>query len=66
MNRYPDPNSVVDTLKSNGFRSDYNYRKGLYEYTYGGDYSGSAAQNERMNRDLQDVFDDDSDDDYDD
>ena len=56
MNRYPDPNSVVDTLKSNGFRSDYNSRKELYENTYGGDYSGSPAQNERMNRDLQYLF----------
>lgn len=56
MNRYPDPDSVVDTLKSHHFRSDYDYRKELYEYNYGGNYRGSAAQNERMNRDLQNYF----------
>ena len=67
MNLYPDPNSVVDLLKFNGYRSDYNYRKELYEGAYGGNYIGSPAQNERMNRDLQDVFnDEDDDDDYDD
>lgn len=61
MNRYPDKNSVVDTLKSHGYKSDYDSRKYLYESKYGGEYRGSAQQNERMNRDLQDYFDDDDD-----
>ena len=56
MNRYPDPYSVVDTLKYNGFKSDYNSRKDLYENVYGGNYRGTAEQNTRMNRDLQSIF----------
>ena len=53
MNRFPDPNSVVDSLKSRGFRSDYDYRKDLYEYNYGGNYTGSREQNTRMNNDIK-------------
>jgi len=56
MNRYPDPNSVVDTLKSNGCPSNYEFRKFIYENKYGGNYTGSASQNTRMNRDLQYFF----------
>lgn len=56
MNRYPDPNSVVDTLKSNGYRSDYITRKEIYESSYGGTYTGSASQNTRMNNDLKYIF----------
>ena len=52
MNSYPDYNSVVDTLKSNGYKSDFNTRKYLYENTYGGNYTGSSDQNIRMNKDL--------------
>ena len=57
MNNYPDKNSIVDTLKSRGLRSDFIYRKNIYENHYGGTYTGSASQNERFNRDLQDYFD---------
>ncbi len=56
MNRFPDPNSVVDTLKSHGCPSSYDYRKNLYESNYGGHYTGSASQNIRMNNDLKDYF----------
>ena len=56
MNRYPDPNSVVDTLKSNGYPSDYDTRKEIYESSYGGTYTGSASQNTRMNNDLKYIF----------
>ena len=56
MNGYPDYNSVVDTLKSNGFKSDFNTRKDLYESAYGGNYIGSDSQNIRMNRDLHSFF----------
>ena len=56
MNGYPDPDSVVDTLKSNGFPSDYETRKNLYENNYGGNYTGSASQNIRMNNDLHSIF----------
>ena len=56
MDNYPDKNSVVDTLKSRGYRSDFGFRKELYERTYGGNYTGSASQNVRMNHDLQDAF----------
>ena len=57
MDGYPDPNSVVDTLKSNGYPSDYETRKDLYERAYGGNYTGSAEQNTRMNKDLKNIFD---------
>lgn len=56
MNGYPDRNSVVDTLKSNGCPSDYGFRKELYENTYGGVYHGTASQNVRMNNDLHSIF----------
>lgn len=56
MNGYPDKYSVVDTLKSHGCPSDYNFRKDLYESHYGGNYRGSPEQNTRMNRDLQRGF----------
>ena len=45
MNRYPAPNSVVDTLKSNGYPSSFDDRKYIYENTYGGHYTDSAPQN---------------------
>ncbi len=56
MNGYPDRNSVVDTLKSNGCPSDYGFRKELYENTYGGVYHGTASQNVRMNNALHSIF----------
>ena len=56
MDSYPDPNSVVDTLKSNGYPSDYDTRKEIYERSYGGTYTGSASQNTRMNNDLKSIF----------
>ena len=49
MNNFPDKNSIVDTLKSRGLRSDFIYRKNIYENHYGGTYTGSASQNERFN-----------------
>lgn len=57
MDGYPDYNSVVDTLKSNGFKSDFYSRKEIYESTYGGNYTGSASQNIRMNKDLHSLLD---------
>ena len=56
MNSYPDYNSVIDTLKSNDYKSDFNTRKYLYENTYGGNYTGSSDQNIRMNKDLHSLF----------
>ena len=57
MSRYPDPNSIVDTLKSHGWRSDFNYRKKLYEDIYRDEiYDGSPAQNEKMNNQYQCYF----------
>ena len=53
MSRYPDPNSIVDTLKSHGWRSDFNYRKELYEDIYSDEYHGSPEQNDKMNRQYQ-------------
>ena len=49
MNRYPAPNSVVDTLKSNGYPSSFDDRKYIYENTYRGHYTDLAPQNIRIN-----------------
>ena len=58
MNNYPDKNSIVDTFKTCTDNSSFNSRKKIYENYYGGNYyTGSASQNERFNRDLQDYFD---------
>ena len=53
MSKYPDPNSIVDTLKSHGYPSDFNSRKELYEDIYSDEYIGSSDQNEKMNRQYQ-------------
>ena len=54
MSRYPDLNSIVDTLKSHGWRSDFDYRKELYEDNYSDEeYHGLPEQNEKMNRQYQ-------------
>ena len=49
MNNFPDKNSIVDQLKIRGIDSSFNSRKEMYEDIYGGNYTGSAAQNERFN-----------------
>ena len=56
MSDYPDYNSIVDNLKSHGCPSSFGFRKQLYENTYGGNYTGSASQNIRMNNDLHDIW----------
>ena len=56
MSDYPDYNSIVDNLKSHGCPSSFGFRKQLYENTYGGNYTGSASQNIRMNNDLHDFW----------
>ena len=53
MSRYPDPNSIVDTLKSHGWKSDFNSRKELYEDIYEDEYTGSESQNVKLNRQYQ-------------
>jgi hypothetical protein len=53
MSQYYDKNSVVDTMKFLGMPSDFNSRKKRYEREYGGNYTGTAAQNIKMNKDLQ-------------
>ena len=49
MSKYPDPNSIVDTLKSHGYPSDFNSRKNYYEDIYDDKYTGSPSQNEKLN-----------------
>jgi len=53
MSKYPDPNSIVDTLKSHGYPSDFDSRKELYEENYSDEYTGSEEQNVKMNRQYQ-------------
>ncbi len=57
MDNFPDKNSIVDTLKYRGYKSDFITRKDIYERKYGERYTGSASQNERFNRDLNRYFD---------
>ena len=53
MSKYPDPNSIVDTLKSHGYPSDFDSRKKLYEDIYSDKYTGSEDQNVKMNNQYQ-------------
>ena len=56
MSRYPDPDSIVDTLKSHDWASDFNSRKKLYEEIYSDEYTGSESQNVKLNRQYQCFF----------
>ena len=49
MNNYPDPNSIVDSLKVRGIDSSFGARKDMYENIFGGDYRGTPDQNVRFN-----------------
>lgn len=53
MSKYPDPDSIVDTLKSHGWASDFDSRKKLYEDIYHDEYTGSPSQNVNLNRNYQ-------------
>ena len=46
---YPDPNSVVDSLKSRGFPSDMRFRRGLAPFAGISGYSGTREQNDNLN-----------------
>ena len=50
---FPDPNSVVDSLKSRGYRSDFNSRRELAHDLGMYDYRGTPQQNMALNRYVQ-------------
>ena len=50
-----DNNSVVDSFKRRGLDASFENRERVYynNYGYGQKYTGSAAQNTRMNNDIK-------------
>ncbi len=56
MNNYPDPNSIVDSLKVRDINSSFDARKVMYENIFGGDYRGTPDQNVRFNSFVKDFW----------